>query len=151
MYRLLYVSFTTFEPELEQYIDILKVSRKRNAASNISGVLLAAGRTYMQVLEGEKEMVMATFDRIRADRRHDNVTLLAAEIVDERLFPAWSMGFFHMTAIEDLVDYGLINNRETALRGVLSRHAAHDPIASTLLVYLDQNAELLKKTSAAHA
>ena len=73
MYRLLYMSFTVFELEPDICAAIVNSARRHNATSGITGTLLTSGRTFLQLLEGDKDTVLRTFRRIRADPRHDGV------------------------------------------------------------------------------
>lgn len=44
-----------------------------------------------QVLEGPRDAIEATFERIQGDERHGDVTLLSFGPSDARGFPDWSM------------------------------------------------------------
>ena len=46
---------------------------------------------YVQLLEGERRVVDACYQRICRDPRHSHVGLILFEVIDERLFPDWSM------------------------------------------------------------
>lgn len=70
---------------------ILATSRMRNARDDITGALICRSDVFLQLLEGPKGQVEATFDRICQDDRHVEVTGLVAEDVPDRLFPAWAM------------------------------------------------------------
>ncbi len=96
--RLIYVSTapeTPGEPELQE---ILKVSRLKNDAAGVTGLLFSVGPHFMQLLEGEEDRVNETFERIRHDDRHHDVMIIHTETDTQRLFPDWSMGF----AVQDL-------------------------------------------------
>ena len=47
----------------------------------------------MQALEGEKENVKCTYERIQKDPRHKDIFLLRERDVEWRFFGDWSMGF----------------------------------------------------------
>lgn len=49
---------------------------RNNTAHTITGMLLYANRRFLQVLEGERDVVHATFSHIKADPRHEQVTLI---------------------------------------------------------------------------
>lgn len=72
---------------------ILAVSRENNARAGITGGLLFSTGCFAQVLEGLPEAVEATFERIQCDDRHNDVILLEAGPITERVFPDWSMAF----------------------------------------------------------
>ncbi|WP_257883917.1 BLUF domain-containing protein [Roseobacter insulae] len=90
MLQLIYAS-RPFGYDLNMLVNILATSRARNARSNITGALICRSDIFLQLLEGPRAQVEATFERIRADDRHVEVTPLVTEPVQDRLFPSWSM------------------------------------------------------------
>ncbi|HEY1411328.1 MAG TPA: BLUF domain-containing protein [Rhodopila sp.] len=72
---------------------ILATARARNAAADVTGALLSTTSGFAQVLEGPRDAVERTFERIGADPRHTNVTVLSFTPTERRSFPDWSMGF----------------------------------------------------------
>jgi hypothetical protein len=71
---------------------ILATSQPRNAASGITGYLLAGPRWFVQVLEGDEAAVSETYARIGADPRHAELSLIGTRAIRRRSFPRWSMG-----------------------------------------------------------
>jgi hypothetical protein len=93
MHRLLYIS-TARQPFAAAELDaLLRVSRRNNAAVRVTGLLIASGRRFLQVLEGPEEPVHATYERIRRDPRHFATVVLSDQPVTDRLFGGWAMGF----------------------------------------------------------
>lgn len=72
---------------------ILTVSRRNNAAADISGLLVSGGRRFLQVLEGPDQAVLTTYARIQADPRHRGFVLVTCQGVTERAFGDWSMAY----------------------------------------------------------
>lgn len=72
--------------------DILETSRKHNTKHGITGVLIATGDSFIQVLEGGRAQVSATYNAICQDKRHSDVTLLSFDEIAHRSFEGWSMG-----------------------------------------------------------
>ncbi len=70
---------------------ILSVARRNNARDHISGALVCRADLYLQMLEGPRSAVTATFHRILNDDRHLNVALIGCCDLKSRLFPEWSM------------------------------------------------------------
>jgi hypothetical protein len=103
LYRMIYCSRNVIAkvvpaaatPEgLEQEIrSILAASRHRNMIDNLTGALLFTASGFAQVLEGPRDVVERTFERISFDPRHAEVTALSFTPTDHRSFPDWSMGF----------------------------------------------------------
>ena len=79
---------------------ILESARRRNAELSVTGMLLFEGTSFLQVLEGESEVIDALFERIRADRRHTRVVLLLREPLASRSFGEWTMGASRVTLRE---------------------------------------------------
>jgi hypothetical protein len=96
MQQLLYVSNTARDADPAMLEDILTASRRNNAWLGITGMLLHADGGFLQVLEGEADVVSALFDRIAADKRHWNSHVLLKRAA-ERMFGAWSMGFHRLS------------------------------------------------------
>ena len=93
MLQLIYISTARgpITPELCE--DILAVSRRNNRVWDISGLLVAGRRRFLQALEGPDAEVRATYDRIAADPRHFACVLLAERQVDQRQFGDWAMAY----------------------------------------------------------
>jgi len=74
-------------------IDALaEAAARKNAELGVTGVLMAAGGVFFQVLEGPRGAVDALFETIGKDPRHEQVLLLASrEDCADRLFDGWSM------------------------------------------------------------
>ena len=98
MIQLAYASTTKGRLGPMEIVDILLVSRERNGKRGITGMLLYKNGTVLQVLEGEKEDVVALFEVIRKDGRHGDVIELYQRDITEREFPNWTMGFHDLNA-----------------------------------------------------
>jgi len=107
MYFILYVSTAEHPMSDRELVDILDISRRDNEANGITGMLLYkesarfGNGSFMQVLEGEKAAVQATYDRIVKDKRHHTILPLETGAIETCGFPDWSMGFRTVNA-EDL-------------------------------------------------
>lgn len=73
--------------------ELLKGSRLRNEAMGISGLLVAKGGRFMQLLEGPAWSVDDRFAAISRDTRHLEITSLIREDIERRRFDGWSMAF----------------------------------------------------------
>jgi hypothetical protein len=74
-------------------------ARARNKADNITGALLFSDAGFAQVLEGQRDVVERTFDRIAMDRRHADVTVLSFTPTQRRSFPDWPLAFCGQTPL----------------------------------------------------
>ncbi|WP_049631634.1 BLUF domain-containing protein [Cellvibrio sp. pealriver] len=97
--RLVYASEATFnsshaeqgiEPEVGR---ILAQSRRNNARAQVGGVLYYGNGYFFQCLEGSRDAVIETYQRICTDPRHKNATVLLKGFAKRRLFEEWSMKY----------------------------------------------------------
>jgi hypothetical protein len=88
--QLIYAStpFGFDDPTLNQ---ILSAARRNNLRDGITGSLICRADLYLQMLEGPRSAVTATFNRIMADDRHLDVVLIGCGDAKTRLFPDWHM------------------------------------------------------------
>jgi hypothetical protein len=93
MLSLIYVSSAVELLSDEELLELLQESRENNARLGITGMLLYKDGNFMQVLEGEDEVVRALAAAIERDRRHKAFTVLIEEPISERQFAGWSMAF----------------------------------------------------------
>ncbi|BCE02990.1 BLUF domain-containing protein [Marinicellulosiphila megalodicopiae] len=109
--HLIYCSAITADELSKQELDvILDQSRINNDQAEITGMLLYDSGSFFQVLEGDQKMVEAVYEKIVKDTRHQNVTKLIMEPIEERAFGHWSMGYprvtkKELTEIEGLNDF----------------------------------------------
>jgi hypothetical protein len=66
-------------------------ARRNNKDRGITGALLVHGDWFVQVLEGEEDVVRGLYARIERDVRHERVALLDTRTVDQRVFGRWAM------------------------------------------------------------
>jgi hypothetical protein len=96
--RIKYISrFDTAHTEA----DIQKIgeqSRANNQRLDLTGMLMASGGLFYQVLEGPAEAVDEVYGRIANDSRHTDLLLLDSEENVERLYPDWSMEVINLDA-----------------------------------------------------
>jgi hypothetical protein len=93
---LLYASTASDDdPDLRQ---IVEDCRRENALHDVTGLLLYHDGRFLQCLEGGRGDVLSTFERIKGDPRHHDVTLLSVEEIAERRFPDFAMSFQRVDA-----------------------------------------------------
>ena len=102
MFSLIYVSSAVRPFSPSELVDLLAGCHKNNATLGITGMLLYKDGNFMQVLEGEEEVVRTLYAKIGRDPRHQGqITLLQGQLA-ERQFPDWSMGFRDLNAADAL-------------------------------------------------
>ena len=102
--RLIYASLRGSRSPRDM-IEILEQSEARNAVDAITGALVMTPDYYLQLLEGERKVVDACYQRICRDPRHSHVGLILFELVDERLFPDWSMSAVDLSEGDAIAPY----------------------------------------------
>lgn len=112
---------------------LLNEARQFNAAHGITGLLLFQDGHFLQVLEGDPEPVRALFKRIAKDERHKDVALIFEELVSQREYPDWSMGFQALDGSE-LMEFPQEDGEELDLRSVARTMSR----AKALLIYVRQ-------------
>ena len=142
MFHLVYTSTATHPIEREALFDLLRQSRDRNRQNQISGLLLHKNDQFIQVLEGEESQVRALFDRIRSDKRHQNVVAILEGVIPEREFADWSMGFREVYE-PDLL--GLYRDDKPLGKSLNIDRFREDPDAALHLLRFIRDLELTQK------
>lgn len=71
--------------------EIVRVAQLHNGEHDLTGVLIATTRLYIQALEGASDTVHALYQRIAKDQRHVDPRVIEVSETDLRLWPGWSM------------------------------------------------------------
>ena len=135
--QLIYISDASYglsKPDIES---ILASSRRNNAESNVSGMLLYSGGVFIQTLEGEPETIESLYKTISDDRRHENVDTVSDRFVSDRSFAGWAMGFVEKAPEEVGSKIGIngLLDREEALAAL----SESEELATTMLRDFAQN------------
>lgn len=85
--------------------EMLEKARLSNARNNITGCLLYYEEEFIQYLEGNQIKVLNLFDKIKADKRHNGVTILAYGVTDSREFKDWEMAYEDFFGDNDQINY----------------------------------------------
>jgi hypothetical protein len=110
---MVYNSYTIGHIEEKDLDEILNQSRVNNKKLGITGLLLFVEDKFIQVLEGERQVVKDLYKIIQNDTRHRNVNKLIEGNIENRNYPDWSMAFKSMTGdqvkqktgFEDILEY----------------------------------------------
>ena len=100
VYQLFYVSRCSEAITDSDVDNILKVSRENNSKKNITGILLFRSGLFLQLLEGEKDLVQALFAKVEKDPRHRHVIKVLEKSGNDRIFGEWSMGYRKVEELE---------------------------------------------------
>jgi hypothetical protein len=94
VYQLTYQSKSIGELDQDILNLILEEAITRNSQEQITGCLVYFNGSFIQILEGSKEKVLSTYDKILKDKRHHLIELLWENNSDKRYFEKWDMGFY---------------------------------------------------------
>ena len=93
MITLIYYSTAINMFSTEDFILLQKQCIEGNIPFGITGILLYNKGSIMQILEGEATSVEPLFEKIKIDKRHEDVYQLNSYAISERSYKDWSMQF----------------------------------------------------------
>ncbi len=105
MFSLVYCSKAKPDTDASVIRSILETARNFNSKNDISGCLLYYQGEFIQYLEGKQIEILQLYDRIKADPRHREVTLLSHGEIQAREFGDWSMAFEDFTGDNDQLQF----------------------------------------------
>jgi hypothetical protein len=99
---LFYCSLAKKDISSNDVLSILKCSRQNNEKIGVTGILLYWEKTnqFLQILEGEKNIVSNLYDKISKDNRHSLSKVIYQEDIQARGFKGWSMAFKNIGEID---------------------------------------------------
>ena len=100
-----------------------------------AGLLVFVDSVFLQILEGEREVVTALMKKIDSDPRHKGVKIISDSDISARTFAAWSMAYVSPSAKELATWAGLRNTTTVeATLGMLQSEPGRVPaVLSSLL------------------
>ena len=112
MYELIYCSSSSNDLNSDDLEDILNTARTFNTKNDITGCLLYYKSEFIQILEGEKNIVQELYNNISKDKRHMNTILVSEGEKVERSFDNWSMAFYELSDddVNDLCEQLFVDN-----------------------------------------
>ena len=135
MRQIAYFSTASVPQTPESVHAILATSRINNRLHSITGLLVAGGNRYLQVIEGDRVPVERLYANIRRDQRHLAIATLIDRPIMNRAFADWSMAYRrepelgHFDSFPQILRYLTQQVADTALRRQIE-HFARTFIAS---------------------
>ena len=77
-------------------------------------------RQFIQILEGDKEIIENLYSKIKQDKKHSNVNLLDTNETSTRIFSQWVLAFKEINFAENSHCAPLVNLRYDRLQMLLS-------------------------------
>ncbi|EIC21424.1 phosphate-starvation-inducible PsiE family protein [Thiorhodovibrio frisius] len=93
MIQLVYISAATAPMSKQDLKDLLQYCRQHNPQIGVTGMLFYGNGTFLQVLEGEEQVIDELLDTIEQDPRHTGLQVIQRKAITEREYADWSMGF----------------------------------------------------------
>jgi hypothetical protein len=103
LFRLTYYSRAPKGDEAADIRLILREAIANNRRDDITGLLVAHRGWFVQALEGPRQAVAATYNRIYGDPRHSAPTVIERAVATQRLFPRWTMCAHRLSPADDAV------------------------------------------------
>lgn len=97
--QLIYASRMTEQCGPRELREILDKSREKNQSLGITGVLCYDQSSFLQCLEGARDVVNDLYNVIVADKRHKDIMLIHYSDIHRRDFEMWTMAYLN---VEDL-------------------------------------------------
>ena len=120
MIYIIYMSSATRAFSTADLSKLLEKARRNNAKLNVTGMLLYKEGNFLQLLEGEAEVVMALYEFIKNNPDHYGATILDQGEISERLFGDWSMGFCNLqdAAVQALPGFNQFMNQPLTFESI---------------------------------
>jgi len=97
MYEFVYCSAARPDLDSHDIARILGSARDYNSKNNITGCLVYYNNEFIQLLEGDREILQKLFSKISLDDRHSRITILAEGHKEKRVFNNWSMAYHELS------------------------------------------------------
>lgn len=95
IFQITYSSVAKPGLSIKEIEEIITQANQYNTAHDITGCLLYNKGYFLQILEGEKQLVMSLINKIRLDDRHDHFMILSEGQTKFRTFKEWAMAYYH--------------------------------------------------------
>jgi Sensors of blue-light using FAD len=133
IYELIYYSVASPSLNSNDISNILEVSKENNSKNNITGCMLYHNDAFIQILEGNQDVIETLYSKIEKDERHYNARLVYNDTKEERLFKDWSMAFYDLDKV-DTDDKGKLSFRENFI--TISNQTGPSTVASQLFWHI---------------
>ena len=91
--EIVYSSETPTPLEADEVRALLHHARQKNAKWNVTGLLCYDHQRFLQIIEGETDVILDLFHAIQNDPRHTNVRILHEGDIEARAFDDWKMAY----------------------------------------------------------
>ncbi len=118
---LIYKSVPVDNISEKSLLEIAEGSKENNIDNGLTGLLVYGNNTFVQVLEGAEQDIETLYQKLLADKRHSNVTVVKRGELERRYFPSWSMGFHSVSKEEmQLIDKAIEEETTAPVAGYVA-------------------------------
>jgi hypothetical protein len=98
--QLVYSSLATEPMPKSKLYKILVQARGNNKRADVTGLLVFVDGKFLQVLEGEADLVSQVLRKIAVDTRHKDMKVISEKSIQQRTFASWQMAYASPSARE---------------------------------------------------
>jgi hypothetical protein len=91
--EIVYSSETTAPMSPDEVRALLDHARRKNAENGVTGLLCYDNHQFLQIIEGETDVILDLFHAIQSDPRHTNMRILHEGDIEKRAFDDWKMAY----------------------------------------------------------
>src|SRR4029453_15249816 len=117
-YQIIYSSQATVPMSLADLEEILVDARAGNERRQVTGVLVYVEGVFMQILEGEEDVLRSLMHSIASDTRHTDVKVFHEAAVEHRTFTNWRMAYLSATP-QQMAAWAGLEGAATSIESVL--------------------------------
>ncbi|MDO7846678.1 BLUF domain-containing protein [Hymenobacter sp. M29] len=93
MHHIIYMSQATRAMTDDELATLLAQARHANEERGVTGLLVYGAQQFLQVMEGDEQVLGPLYEHIAKDSRHTGLIKMADKAVNQRSFADWSMAF----------------------------------------------------------
>jgi hypothetical protein len=142
MIRITYLSQAASNFSSIDLLYLLEHCHMNNPKLGLTGLLIFGNETFLQTIEGENHIVEEIIDKISKDKRHIKFQVLSKQLIENRQYSNWAMGFEKLTEqtiaeVPKLKNFMLsdfnpeyLSSNDSVIESLLERHrSSHwDPL-----------------------
>jgi hypothetical protein len=102
MYTICYISSARADITENELTQLFGTTENNNTGKNITGILLYESGKFLQVLEGDEQVLKSLYEKIEADSRHNNIFVILNQPCKRRIFENYASRFSIVKSKEEI-------------------------------------------------
>ncbi|NNE01966.1 MAG: BLUF domain-containing protein [Eudoraea sp.] len=123
VYQLTYRSKAIEDITPNSIYEIVKVANEFNPTVGITGCLVFDNGYFIQILEGEKEVVEELYFKIKQDKRHSFASVLSKDFTAKRFFDKWDMAYMNLTDLSVGDKNELVQKAQAEIKNITTKES----------------------------